>query len=379
MAGNRWLKVPHLLTTLYHVSMSTHFELNSCSGETVPGRDLDTVFSNMALRERFIKMWTTVAKHCKGLDMIAGYEIMSEPRVQDTPPEIVREFYRAACAAVHAEDSRTPCVVGAAPFYNLHGLEGAFQPDVQNIIYSFNFFIPRKYVNGDASLNYTYPGQMRCCDAHDKEHGRCCPGMKAENLSRLPCCLSPTYVDRKFLADELEAALYFREKHQVPIFMDQWAISRTSGRDRMRYVSDVLELLQKHYIHWAYWEWRQRDYDQMTVVRMNADWKEPMYDRDLIQVFQTVLGAPQPLESGSIFNAVILVLFGVACCCLGLGIVFVCIQVNKRFGRCGRCVPLPCKYGIKELLCYKSRHRQRSYSRVRVDFTGRGCNLQTDR
>lgn len=53
------------------------------------------------------------------MDFIAGYEIMSEPRVRDVEPEIVRRFYADACAAARTKDPRTPCVVGPAPFYNV--------------------------------------------------------------------------------------------------------------------------------------------------------------------------------------------------------------------------------------------------------------------
>ncbi|KAL1521572.1 hypothetical protein AB1Y20_021231 [Prymnesium parvum] len=260
------------------------------AGEPVAGRDLHTVFDDHELRSRFLQMWTTVAKRCRGLDMIAGYEIMSEPRVQNTAPEVVRDFYRAGCAAAHSGDPRTPCIVGAAPFYNVRGLEGALMADVPNAIYAFNFFIPRKYVNGDAVLKYKYPGPMRCCDAHEKEHARCCPGKEDQDMAQLPCCAAQVQVDKRLLEQELAVALDFRERHQVPVFMDQWAISRTSGRDRLLYVKDVLALLQAHRVHWAYWQWRQRDYSQMAVVTMNEDWDDPWFDEALVDVFRTVLG-----------------------------------------------------------------------------------------
>ncbi|KAL3906439.1 MAG: hypothetical protein SGPRY_010545 [Prymnesium sp.] len=225
-----------------------------------------------------------------------GYEIMSEPRVRNISPEAVRDFYREGCHAVHAEDPRTPCIVGAAPFYNIHGLEGAYMPDVPNAIYAFNFFIPRKYVNGDATRKYRYPGQMQCCDAHEKEHALCCPGREGEDLSLLPCCASMVQVDRSFLERELKVALDFRKQYRVPIYMDQWSISRTSGSDRLQYVRDVLSLTQEYRVHWTYWQWRQRDYSQMAVVTMNADWDHPQLDIHLIDVLATVLGADRYLE-----------------------------------------------------------------------------------
>lgn len=211
----------------------TH-SVGACEGEEdVKGRELTTVFNNVALKSRFISMWAEVAKLCKSLDMVAGYEIMSEPRVRDVPAEVVRNFYQEACHTVQKEDPRTPCVVGAAPFYSIHGLEGALMSNLPNAIYSFNFFIPRKFVSGLVG-SYHYPGPMRCCDAHDKEHERCCPGRKGEDLSLLPCCDIPIIVDRAFLEQELQVALSVQMQHRVPIFMDQWAISRNSGSGGMQ-------------------------------------------------------------------------------------------------------------------------------------------------
>jgi hypothetical protein len=259
------------------------------AGEETDGRELVTVFDDAALRQRFMRMWRAVSQRCRHMDMIAGYEVMSEPRVRKTPAEVVRGFYHEACVVIQREDPRAPCIVGAAPYYNLHGLEGALMPGLPNVVYAFNFFVPRKYVNG-LDPSYKYPGPMRCCDAHEKEHSRCCPGHEGEDLSKLPCCDSMLQVDKQFLQEEFDVAMAFRDRHNVPIYMDQWAISRKSGPGRMRYVADVLNLLEESGTPWTYWQWRQRDYSSMTVVQMNADWDDPWYDDDLLGELSNVLG-----------------------------------------------------------------------------------------
>jgi hypothetical protein len=47
------------------------------------------------------------------------YEILSEPRDKNVSVQAVRSLYAGGCAATRVVDPRTPCMVGAAPFYKL--------------------------------------------------------------------------------------------------------------------------------------------------------------------------------------------------------------------------------------------------------------------
>lgn len=49
-------------------------------------------------------------------------------------PETVRRFYAEACAAVHAQDPDTPCLIGGAPFYHADTLEIVLLADQPNTI-----------------------------------------------------------------------------------------------------------------------------------------------------------------------------------------------------------------------------------------------------
>ena len=53
------------------------------AGEQVPGARQETVFSDTALRDRFIEAWRQVARRYRGFDLIAGWEVLSEPRIHD--------------------------------------------------------------------------------------------------------------------------------------------------------------------------------------------------------------------------------------------------------------------------------------------------------
>ena len=69
----------------------------------------------------------------RGVERIAGYEIMSEPRTKTLSQSNVRDFMRQGCEAVHAEDPRALCVVGPRPFYKLWELDDdVLQPPGSN-------------------------------------------------------------------------------------------------------------------------------------------------------------------------------------------------------------------------------------------------------
>ena len=97
------------------------------AGEKVRGVAGATVFDDAGLRKRFMRMWAAVAERYKSFEMIAGYEIMSEPRVDASYRSRVQSFYAEACNVVWAYDN-APCFVGPAPFYDRVNLEHVLLP-----------------------------------------------------------------------------------------------------------------------------------------------------------------------------------------------------------------------------------------------------------
>ena len=256
------------------------------AGEVIDGVAAPNVFTDMALRNRFVRMWQQVAARYRSFDGIAAYEVLSEPRVRpsdgDGVAESVRSFYAAACAAVHAEDPRTPCMIGAAPYYRSTSLQDVFLADATGpMIYAFNFFSPKAYVNG-LLADQAYPGSMRCCDAYGSgwHEAKCC----AEQ-----CCDTLVRFDRDLLALELSRPLDFSRTRRVPVLLDQWGVQRDAiGRDA--YLSDMQDLLRAEGVHWTYWQWRQREFSVFTVVRFGKDWRLPDVDHETVASLSASLG-----------------------------------------------------------------------------------------
>ena len=70
------------------------------------------VWHSHEMRRQMLAMWAFVADRYKGVERIAGYEIMSEPRTKTVAQAKVRDFMREGCEAVHRSDPRALCVVG---------------------------------------------------------------------------------------------------------------------------------------------------------------------------------------------------------------------------------------------------------------------------
>ena len=262
------------------------------AGEHVTGGKLgDTLFINPALRQRFINMWRVVASRYRTFDLIAAYEILSEPRVHsnEVAPSLVRDFYAAAVTAVQEVDPRTPIIVGPAPFYSRHELPDVFLPSKQRIIYAFNFFVPKAYVDGEykGAGGATFPGLMPCCDLHDKEHQRCCP-TQGGDLHVQPCCTRKVMVDKAALEQQLLEVLHLGRTQDVPLLMDQWGVQR-GVPGRLTYLKDMLSLLEQHSVHWIYWQWRHKSDRPYSVLQADDERTAPAVDMSFVDAFATVL------------------------------------------------------------------------------------------
>ena len=205
------------------------------------------------VRRRMLAMWQFIAKRYKGVERIAGYEIMSEPRTKTVSQSNVRDFMRQGCEAVHREDPRALCVVGPRPFYKLWEFnDDILQPPGSNTLYTFDFFVPKKFVmsdtaketerycsHGEGCFGSTYPEKYQCKDVYDTWwHGQ--PGCKDSH--------SMITVDASFLRRTLEKfAADFGRRHNVPLFCNQWGVKDEvfEFNGRFRYARDFLSALSE--------------------------------------------------------------------------------------------------------------------------------------
>jgi len=75
---------------------------------------------------------------------------------------------------------------------------------------------------------------------------------------------SPVYVNKSWLVSELQGVLDFRDKFQVPVWIDQWGVHSDSGsgnpdfkEQQEQYLSDILDVFEWNGLLWTDWIWRR--------------------------------------------------------------------------------------------------------------------------
>lgn len=218
-----------------------------------------TIFDNSTLHGHWVAMWGALARRYARTSRIAGFEVMSEPRTNETA-EAVHAVQQAACVAIWTADAAAACVVGPARFYDRFALGSSYLIKGGPTIYAANFFAPRSWVgHGGSSLNASYPGDFPCCDAYQKDResrrAMCGDGVDV-NCSTAPL----VRVDKQWLEGQLRAALTFREEHAVPLWIDQWGVRADAVGGviaHQEYLRDILDVFAERRLHWTYWIWRR--------------------------------------------------------------------------------------------------------------------------
>ena len=211
-----------------------------------------SVFRNATLLARLQGMWAHVAAHYSTFDSMAAYEILSEPRDKTVPPEAVRNVYEQACAAAHAGDAATPCMVGPAPYYKLYNLgPSTLLRNTRNAIYTFDYFNPDDFVFGQATHIPAYGPAYACATLYDGWVSAACPTWRAAPSQEIP-------FNRTWHEHNLRTwAVALQAVHPVPLFLNQFEVAHGVARaqGRYTYIADLLALLQELDMGWAWWTW----------------------------------------------------------------------------------------------------------------------------
>jgi hypothetical protein len=226
-------------------------------GEFVAGQDYDSdpessIFRNETLRNMSYAMWRHVTAHFKSWDRIAALEVLSEPRDKTVDPAAVHDFYEGGCDAIHAVDPRTPCMVGAAPYYKLWNFDDrVLIRDSKNVIYTFDYFTPDAFVFGKTGSGAvpTYGQSYPCATLYSGWVKKVCPTWHAGG--NIPFNASwhahnfATYVET------------LQQTYNVPVFMNQFEVVHgiTEAHGRFAYVEDLLRVARGHGVGFAWWTW----------------------------------------------------------------------------------------------------------------------------
>lgn len=241
-----WLSEEELWTILF---------INSDQGA---GANEKHFFNTPYLKEEFLETWMFLAERYKETPYIAAFELMAEPTFERNN----RGVSNAELAALYAEVADSintitgesiPFVIGPQNYYHPDYLTDDYHLPGYQIIYAANMFKPGDYCRGAAS--YGYPSEQ---------------------------------ANKEAIESYYDIPLQFREKFNVPVWVDQWGASRLSD-GYVAYTRDVIDFLERKELHWTYWNWRQYSGDRGIFERY-PKWSGPyQVDTALYALFDSVL------------------------------------------------------------------------------------------
>lgn len=241
-----WLTREEIWTILF---------INSDQGA---GKNEKHFFNTPYLKEEFLETWKFLANRYKETPYIGAFELMAEPQYQrhkrDVSPQKLVGWYKEIADSINTiTESSIPFVIGPQNYYLPDSLLDVYHLEAYQVIYAANMFKPSDYCRGDADL--TYPS---------------------------------AYVNKESIETYYDVPLQFREKFNVPVWVDQWGASRISN-GYVEYTKDVLDFLERNELHWTYWNWRQFSGDRGIFERYPKWSGDYQFDTLLFELFQSVL------------------------------------------------------------------------------------------
>ena len=218
----------------------------------------------------YLKAWRYLASRYKDTDYIAGYGLLAEPSANKTGrPDahlVLVAFHRALMDEISTIDARTPFFIG--PNYNYDTMEyvrdehfTSFMPAYRNrLVYEVNFLTPKEWIqNGSWTLGadkrvYPFPDPVDGYDSLLQGGGDGDSMEKTYNARRVEDGNYQKTLSKGFIAWYLQWPLAFRERHQVPLYVDQFGAS-SEAQGQLAYEQDLIAFFEAHDLHWTRWSY----------------------------------------------------------------------------------------------------------------------------
>jgi endoglucanase len=106
-----------------------------CAG----GRNL--IWTDAASQERFLSLWTQIARRYRNHPEVAAYELMNEPDSAQKTPQLLHQVCQRAIDAIRSVDPDKIIVVGGDKGYNNRALGSELLFPDKNILYTIHWYI----------------------------------------------------------------------------------------------------------------------------------------------------------------------------------------------------------------------------------------------
>jgi endoglucanase len=234
-------------------------DLHSAPGFRFQDHDKASLFSDPAMQDRFIALWTGLAERYRGVASGLMLELMNEIVMPEVGPW--NELAARTIRAVRAVDPGRDILVGGNNYNAVDALADLTVHEDPHVLYSFHFYEPHPFTHQRAPWvecyekltdPISYPGTAEPIDAMFEKEGRTV--FHGNDMSRY----SGAVFDRAYLKKELAPALAFREKTGKRLYCGEYGtFGDIDMESRRRWTRDVAGLLKAAGIGRALWSWKE--------------------------------------------------------------------------------------------------------------------------
>jgi len=211
-------------------------------GTELPPFPQAAVFCNASLQQTFLEGWRRIMTRVTQsayMDLIIGFELLSEPPVGASSPAGVLEwpeFAQAIANVIREYNSDKPLIMNSE-YANPNKLRDALLlSSVGPVIYGVNFYPCPDFANQDGTTVYHYPSNSSSCKKgtaqviikKGKKKGQVKKG-----------------TNTGFWKAGLTKAQKWAKKHNVDLVVGEFAVSRHApDAEAAQYLSDMMELFE---------------------------------------------------------------------------------------------------------------------------------------
>jgi hypothetical protein len=192
------------------------------------------LFGDRKTQEKFVDVWRAIATRYKGAKAIWGYDLANEPVEEELGDgcEDWQDLAERTAKAIRVIDPERAIILEPAPWGGPEGLNELAPIDVSNVVYSVHMYLPHAFTHQGVHQQgpvYQYPGLV---------DGK--PWDKAQ------------------LEKALLPVINFQNRYRVHIYIGEFsAIRWAPDNSASRYLSDVIDIFEKHDWDWSYHAFRE--------------------------------------------------------------------------------------------------------------------------
>jgi endoglucanase len=236
-------------------------DLHKTPGFAFDQLDKSTLFESPVLQERFINLWTAIARRFAGhmADSLA-FELLNEIVLRDSGPW--NALVRQVVARIRIIDPGRLILVGGNQYNAADELRTLDLLDDPQVLYTFHFYLPLSVTHQKApwipsiveyNREIQYPGQAA-------------DGLAAilrkypHDTHRLDREVGIRF-DKSYLATMLLPAVEFSQQSGQPVYCGEFGVYEGAPMStRIHWTRDFIDLLNENLIGRAYWNYKALDF-----------------------------------------------------------------------------------------------------------------------